>query len=328
MTYWEDENFILDHAPNSAWVRFRQAASAHIYLLLMDVVHPHAVQRRYCVSICAIFKNEAPYLREWIEFHRIVGVEHFYLYNNNSEDGFREVLAPYLREGLVTLIEWPYRQAQMKAYWDCVARFRTETRWLGFIDLDEFVVPRKTDTIYEVLQPFEKNRPAVIFYWRVFGSSGRMKRNPHGLVTEDFTVCWPKFDDIGKVFYNTAYEPAPDFYKNVSMHHTQWARCGRFLLPPVNMDGHVCVGNRHVIDDRDVPIQINHYFTKSYAEYHATKQTRGDVMYEKNPHDEAYFFLHEEKCTTVDYSAYRFLICLKNAMHASEGDERRESTYG
>ena len=39
------------------------------------------------LSICAIYRDEAPYLVEWIEFHRLVGVEHFYLY-----DGFKRLL--------------------------------------------------------------------------------------------------------------------------------------------------------------------------------------------------------------------------------------------
>ena len=34
------------------------------------------------LAICAIYRDEAPYLREWIEFHRLVGVEHFFLYDN------------------------------------------------------------------------------------------------------------------------------------------------------------------------------------------------------------------------------------------------------
>lgn len=38
------------------------------------------------LSIGAIFKDEAPYLAEWIEFHRLVGVEHFFLYDNLSTD--------------------------------------------------------------------------------------------------------------------------------------------------------------------------------------------------------------------------------------------------
>ena len=56
--------------------------------------------------VCAIFKNETPYLKEWIEFHRIVGVEKFILYQNNSVDDYRYVLDPYVAEGIVELIDW------------------------------------------------------------------------------------------------------------------------------------------------------------------------------------------------------------------------------
>jgi hypothetical protein len=31
------------------------------------------------LSICAMYRNEAPYLREWVAFHRLMGVERFYL---------------------------------------------------------------------------------------------------------------------------------------------------------------------------------------------------------------------------------------------------------
>lgn len=314
----ETKYFILDRAPDSSWKgtvkRALAPLAARTYRCLMDLYHPGPQpEKKYRVAICAIFKNEGPYFREWLEFHRIVGVDHFYLYNNNSDDNFREILAPYIAEGLVTLIEWPQQQAQMQAYWDCIARFRGETRWIGFIDLDEYVVPRKMDTIYEALQPMEKNRPAVMLYWRVFGSSGRMVRDRTGLVTEDFTVCWPKYDSIGKMFYNTAYDPAPDAPQNSAMHHRQWARYNGILMPPVNMDDMVCIWEQCQVKSDDFPIQINHYFTKSYQEY-GEKRARGDVYFKINPHDEAYFFEHEMRCTATDYSAYRFLIHLKKKM--------------
>ncbi len=57
-------------------------------------------------TICAIFRNEAPYLREWLEFHLLQGAERVYLYNNRSDDDFLSVLAPYLADGVVRLIEW------------------------------------------------------------------------------------------------------------------------------------------------------------------------------------------------------------------------------
>ncbi len=37
-------------------------------------------------AIAAIVKNEGRYLREWIEFHRLVGCTKFYIYDNNSTD--------------------------------------------------------------------------------------------------------------------------------------------------------------------------------------------------------------------------------------------------
>ena len=42
------------------------------------------------LAICAIFREEAPFLEEWLTFHSGVGVTHFYLYNNYSTDNFRE----------------------------------------------------------------------------------------------------------------------------------------------------------------------------------------------------------------------------------------------
>lgn len=41
---------------------------------------------RFALAVCAIFKDEAAYLREWLDFHLLMGVEHFYLYDNGSSD--------------------------------------------------------------------------------------------------------------------------------------------------------------------------------------------------------------------------------------------------
>ena len=94
---------------------------------------------RSYLSIVAIYRDEAVYLREWVEFHRIVGVERFFLYDNFSVDDHREVLAPYLDEGIVVLHEWPVFPGQIPAYDDALRRHGAESRWIAFIDLDEFV---------------------------------------------------------------------------------------------------------------------------------------------------------------------------------------------
>ena len=45
----------------------------------------HSLRAKYQVSACLIFKDCGRYLAEWIEFHHMAGIEHFYLYNNNSK---------------------------------------------------------------------------------------------------------------------------------------------------------------------------------------------------------------------------------------------------
>lgn len=270
-------------------------------------------EKKYNVSVGAIFKNEAPYLKEWIEFNHLVGVEHFYLYNNNSEDDYKSVLSEYIESGLVTLIDWPHNQAQMRCYKDCIKHFKEETKWLGFIDIDEFIVPKKDNDIYTFLKPFEKKCGAVKIYWKMFGTSGLMDRDLNGLVTEAFTVAWPKHYEVGKCFYNTALDFDYETNRNDGLHHLFWANYKGKNIPPVNEFNKVCIGNVNKVTSDDFPIQINHYFTKSYKEY-AMKRAKGDVYFKINPHDEEYFYFHEMLCDEVDYSIFKYLVKLKLAM--------------
>ena len=93
---------------------------------------------KYYLAVCAIAKNEGPYFKEWIEWHRAHGVEKFYIYDNESTDCTKEVLVPYVESGLVEYNDWPGQKQQLPAYDDCFERHRLETRWLAVLDLDEF----------------------------------------------------------------------------------------------------------------------------------------------------------------------------------------------
>ena len=280
---------------------------------------------RYKVSVCAIFKNESPYLMEWIEFNHIIGIEHFYLYNNNSDDDYLSVLEPYVSSGLVTLLQWPKNQAQMECYKDCIEKYREETQWLGFIDIDEFIVPIAYNNIYDFLRPFETKRGAVKIYWKMFGSSGLLDRDPHSLVTESFYVSWPLYYAVGKCFYNTSFDFNFQDPKNSNLHHCFWANYRGRRIPPVNAFDRVCMHGIDSVKHGQHPIQINHYFSKSYREY-AAKKAKGDVFFKVNPHDEEYFYLHESENTSTDYSAYKYLIKLKLRMAEKKNWAKDHST--
>ena len=116
--------------------------------------HNHTSPEHY-LAVCAIAKNEGPYFKEWIEWHRSQGVERFYIYDNESTDGTREVLQPYIDSGIVEYHFFPGRKRQLAAYDDCFERHRFDTRWIAVIDLDEFIVPVKDRAIREFLHRFE-----------------------------------------------------------------------------------------------------------------------------------------------------------------------------
>jgi Glycosyltransferase family 92 len=138
------------------------------------------------LTACAIYRDEAPYLAEWLEFHRLVGFERFYLYDNMSSDDHREVLAPYLEDGLVVLHEWPHFPGQFAAYDHCLATHGEESRWIGFFDIDEFVFSPTYRPVSEVLTGYEQ-WPGVCVNLPRFGTSGHLTR-PQGLVIENYTV--------------------------------------------------------------------------------------------------------------------------------------------
>lgn len=285
------------------------------YKVLLKKYRPeNIIDKKYRVSICAIFKNEAAYLREWIEFHKIVGVEHFYLYNNFSTDNYLDILKPYIDDDTVSLLDWNFEHQQMQCYKDAIKRFSSETNWLGFIDIDEFVVPNSTDNIFDYLKDFY-HYPAVLIYWKLFGASGNLHRDKKSLVINDFTVSADKYSDIGKCFYNTAYDYYDCKDNDLGMHHKFWASFKNKKLSPINEFGFPSF-NEHWnpvkknINYKNFPIQINHYFTKSFDEY-IEKSSRGDVFFKESKLTIEHFYEQNMKCQSSDFHAYKYLVQLK-----------------
>lgn len=149
--------------------------------------------RKYFLSVAAIFRDEDLYLPEWIEFHRCAGVEHFFLYNHHSSsDKHEEILQPYIDAGVVTLEQAVCDvHCQVPTYTLCMESYGHLTKWLAFIDLDEFLMPSPSDaagsndrSLPETLQLFDQHA-AVLVHWLSFGSSMH-ETTPEGLVIENY----------------------------------------------------------------------------------------------------------------------------------------------
>jgi len=140
---------------------------------------------RAALAVCAIFRDEAPVLAEWVLFHRLMGVERFYLYDNGSVDDPGSVLRPFVEEGWLEHRPWPipFREsAARKAYADALARARGAVRWLACIDIDEFLFAPQGGTLPSVLRGFEAH-PGVVVRWQCYGSSGQVARTDEPVIS-------------------------------------------------------------------------------------------------------------------------------------------------
>jgi hypothetical protein len=208
------------------------------------------------LSICAIYFDEGRYLREWIEFHRLVGVERFFLYDNRSTDDHRRILEPYIRDGSVVLYEWPrVPPQQLAAYEDCIATHGEESRWIAFIDLDEFLFSPTGLPLPELLRGYEP-WPAVGVNWAMFGPSGHL-RKPPGLVIESYVK---RLDIPANETIKSVVDPR-HVVRSISPHNFSYDRLGA-----VDENEYPIFGgkSRSVSFSR---LRVNHYFTKSVAEY-------------------------------------------------------------
>ena len=127
---------------------------------------------QYQLSIVCIVKNEAPYLEEWVRYHLSIGVEHFYIYNNDSSDDIEQVLKKFGSKVTLLDIHGPVRQ--LDAYNDAINRFSEQTKYLAVIDADEFIYSPKGDhKVLSIIDGVFDDRKVggLTVNWVIYGSS-------------------------------------------------------------------------------------------------------------------------------------------------------------
>ena len=205
-------------------------------------------------------KDELQNLPEWLEFHRGVGVEHFYLYDNNSTDG----TWGYMQDSKfsdVSYFKTDMDMCQMACYYNALTAFNDQSRWMAFIDLDEFLFSPKGD-LKTMLNDYEQF-PGIAVNEVFFGSNGHVSR-PEGGVLKNYTKRRGTVDKHIKSICQPMFTLCPAGNPH-SFFYTQGT--------PVNEDKKPCLGPYYEPGTAEI-FRVNHYWVKSKEEYEK-KLTRG-----------------------------------------------------
>ncbi|KAK0411452.1 hypothetical protein QR680_005659 [Steinernema hermaphroditum] len=160
---------------------------------------PYPEERSSGLSVCVpplYWFSNWPALVHFVELWRLQGASHFFVYVHSISRVTREVLRFYEHQNVVTVVTWNelpsrkgldpnlslYRLGHSLAHNDCV--FRSPSRFVALVDVDEFVVPLSNATLLEFLSEMVSERPLAGSF--VFGHSKLRFLGPNG-DSDDFS---------------------------------------------------------------------------------------------------------------------------------------------
>lgn len=250
---------------------------------------------RALIGIAAIVKNEGPYLLEWIAHHRAIGIERFFIADNGSDDGGRELLVELQKIGIVETFDFKTRPGvppQLPAYAEILRRYGRMAEWLAFIDADEFIMPTiEGHTIADMLDRAGDTVGAIGLNWAAYGSSYRNTPS-EGLVLERFVR---RFAD--QVTINNHYKSLLRVKAIKKLGGTPHKFNLKIGFDYVHADlspllAHEKRGEGLSLGRVWKPFRLNHYVIKSKAEFDNKKQARGRATTSAR-RDDSFFKNHD-----------------------------------
>lgn len=255
---------------------FRFLSRNQITRISLDPPRPRP--DRAGLDVVLIVKNEARHIGEWARFHLLAGVSRFHVYDNGCSDGTIAELRRVVPEASLTVIPWDQKlrdgsreiHNQVLAYAHAVRNFGPACRWMTFIDVDEFLVPKQAASLPEALEPLSAC-PCISLPWHMFGRSGHIEA-PAGGVLENYTRRNPDPMSDAKGLRNFKMIVDPCRVTAMKVHAIE-----------TTGEAGACNdrGQRFPLSARDSrafysaeAIQLNHYYTRSDSELRA-KIARG-----------------------------------------------------
>lgn len=195
------------------------------------------------VALVCIAKDEDNYIEEWVNYHKKLGFDSIFIYENDWDCG--------IVNSHVFKIKCNGSKQQIPSYNQFIINYKSEYDWAAFLDVDEFLVLKKHNNVKDFILDYA-NEDAIGVNWVFFGDNGLNDENDFGVLNR-FTKR-----QIGP---NQHIKSIVKLKNTNNMYvHNHSGKCvdtnlKRIDNSPFNVDGPLDVA------------QINHYFVKTKNEF-------------------------------------------------------------
>ena len=246
------------------------------------------------VGICLITKNcYGPYLHDWLQYHTDLGVDMFYIYDNESKPSVIERMGLSLMDYNVQLLWAEGKGAQISVYNHCIESIKNNSAqhcdWIAFIDDDEYIVCENND-LKATLQKYDEHS-AIAINWLIYGSSGLKTKTPISPRKKFIKHIHPS-DDVNKHIKSIV---KPSKVKQFVTPHSCILEEGTCCDVEYN---HIYPGYAFTSKPIHHTIWLNHYWTKSEEEFiEKTTKGRADAIDPIHNHKIEFLRDTDSKCT-------------------------------
>jgi glycosyltransferase involved in cell wall biosynthesis/tetratricopeptide (TPR) repeat protein len=139
-------DFSLSYPPRQPWpwetdCAARPSIARGVHVRAPRFFREGQMPDRGTLAVCALLEDEPADLLEWIAYHRVIGVEKFYLYDRMEDGRSRHLLQDLMAGAIVDLVPWPRLFTRKAAYDDFADRNGQGWTWAAFVDPKTYINP-------------------------------------------------------------------------------------------------------------------------------------------------------------------------------------------
>ena len=227
------------------------------------------------VCICSICKKENLYIREFVQYHFLLGVNKIIIYDNNDINGeeLEKLLENYIKKKFVDIIDVRgLSSIQIPIFNFCYQNNKKFYDWIAFLDIDEYIFIKNNVNFnnYIYNKRFEKCE-LIFLNWMIYNDNDLIKyenkslserfKNPKCLFNQGKSLIRGGFTDL---IIPSTHIPG------INIHY--FCNSNGKRIYPKNFYGNII--------DIDSKAFIKHYYTKTVEEF-CRKIKKGNAHFHK-----------------------------------------------